>query len=80
METLNFTKRRSRVHQKLMSNIETVLRNWLEGEIKGGEYAAINPLRDDSSTGSFSIWPSLHRSAQLIVTPRLPTSSVEIGP
>ena len=55
MKTINFTKRRSRVHQKLLSNIETVLSDWLEGEIKSGEYAAINPLRDDSSTGSFSI-------------------------
>ena len=32
-----------------------MLGDWLAGEIKGGEYVAINPRRDDSSTGSFSI-------------------------
>jgi Protein of unknown function (DUF3631) len=43
------------VNQKLLSNARTVLDDWLGGEIKGGEYVAINPLRNDSSTGSFSI-------------------------
>ena len=43
------------MNKKLLSNARTVLDDWLVGETKGGEYVAINPLRNDSSTGSFSI-------------------------
>ena len=55
MNKHNFNTRRDLVNKKLLSNARTVLDDWLGGEIKGEEYLAINPLRNDSSTGSFSI-------------------------
>ena len=50
-----FTTRRARVNKQLLLHAETVLAEWLDGEIQGEEFVAINPLRDDSNTGSFKI-------------------------
>jgi len=55
MKKKGFTKRRARVNGQLLSNSATVLNSWLDGERKGDEYVAINPLRDDQSAGSLSI-------------------------
>ena len=55
MKKLNFTMRRSRVNKHLLSQAESILSNWLTGETRGEEFIAINPCRDDSSEGSFSI-------------------------
>ena len=55
MKKLNFSMRRGRVNQNLLTHAEGILSNWLSGEIRGDEFVAINVLRDDSSEGSFSI-------------------------
>lgn len=55
MKKLNLSKRRRRVHQNLLAKVETVLDGWLEGEKRGEEYVAINPLRSDNAIGSFSV-------------------------
>ncbi len=56
MDKLYFNARRSRVNKTLLFHAEAVLREWLPGgENRGGEFVALNPLREDSNTGSFSI-------------------------
>ena len=55
MKTVKLNLRRRRVNRELLSQAETVLRNWLNGEVRGRQFVALNPLRDDKSLGSFSI-------------------------
>ena len=55
MKKQNFNTRRGRVNLKLLTSAEAILGNWLEGEIQGEEFVALNPLRNDTSTGSFSV-------------------------
>lgn len=56
MNNLYSTTRRTRVNEILLSNSNKVLSDWLSsGETRGEEFVALNPLREDSSTGSFSI-------------------------
>jgi putative DNA primase/helicase len=51
----NSTVRRNRINKALLSNAEAILDGWLQGEARGEEFVALNPLRDDGSPGSFSI-------------------------
>lgn len=55
MSNKHFSTRRSRMNHQLLANAETIVSEWLEGEIQGEEFVAINPLRDDASLGSFKI-------------------------
>jgi hypothetical protein len=55
MTIKNLTKRRARVNAQLLTNSEVILGVWLEGEIQGEYFVAINPCRDDKSLGSFKV-------------------------
>ena len=55
MKKLNLNTRRDRVNKTLLAHVEAILSSWLEGEVQGEEFVALNPLRDDSNTGSFSV-------------------------
>ena len=55
MNKPDYSLRRRRVNQKLLDNAKVVIPDWLDGEIKGEEYVAINPLRRDDKIGSFSV-------------------------
>ncbi|MGD8853006.1 MAG: hypothetical protein PVI28_11460 [Gammaproteobacteria bacterium] len=55
MKKLDFNTRRARVNRNILAHAETFLKGWLDGELHGEEFVAINSLRDDNSAGSFSI-------------------------
>ena len=46
----------ARVNAEAMINLPAILRRWLpDGKIKRGEFIALNPRRNDTRPGSFSI-------------------------
>ena len=50
--TINFDK----ANELALDCVEDILEHWLpDGELKGREYKALNPTRDDNSIGAFSI-------------------------
>ncbi len=50
----------SAINSALLGNFESYCRQWLpDGKKSGGEYASINPMRNDAHAGSFSI--NLHK-------------------
>ncbi|RLA48217.1 MAG: hypothetical protein DRR42_16995, partial [Gammaproteobacteria bacterium] len=50
-----FSKRRQVIDEKLLAQAEQFLSLWLDGEVSGEEFVAINPTREDRTLGSFKI-------------------------
>jgi hypothetical protein len=53
METSNF--RKNKIAEALLATSINILPTWLSGELRGDEFVALNPTRDDTNLGSFSV-------------------------
>lgn len=48
-------QRRNGINHQLIHLAESILPRWLDGEIRGNEYVALNPTREDRNLGSFKV-------------------------